>query len=75
MITSRFCRIIRIDIGLNVSEPISLYITYAGAGHGFTNPEADKYGADFNLPLGYNAEVDQKSWADMQRFLKEVFEK
>jgi dienelactone hydrolase len=50
-------------------------ISYAGATHSFTNPDADSYAAKFNIPVAYNAEADTKSWADMQDFLKEVFRK
>lgn len=49
------------------------FISYPGAKHAFTNPDADALGAKFKLPLGYNAEADKKSWADMQKFLKELF--
>ena len=51
------------------------FIDYSGAKHSFTNPEADSYAEQFDLPLGYNAEADRKSWADMERFLKEVLGK
>ena len=49
-------------------------ITYEGAKHSFTNPEADNYANEFGLPLGYDPNADKKSWADMQEFLKTVFE-
>jgi len=49
------------------------FISYPGAKHAFTNPDADALGAKFKLPLGYNAEADKKSWADMQKFMKELF--
>jgi dienelactone hydrolase len=48
-------------------------VSYPGAKHSFTNPDADANGAKFNLPLAYNAEADQKSWAELQSFLKTVF--
>ncbi len=48
-------------------------VVYPGVKHSFTNPAADKYGKEFNLPLEYNKEADDKSWAQMQEFLKEVF--
>ena len=38
-------------------------------------PEADTYAQKFNIPLGYNAEADQRSWQDMQDFLQESFTK
>lgn len=49
------------------------FITYGGAEHSFTNPDADEYGARFKLPLKYNKRADAESWADMQQFFKEVF--
>lgn len=50
-------------------------ISYPGAMHSFTNPDADAYGKKFNLPLAYNAEADRKSWDEMQRFFKKIFGK
>ncbi|MGH7673648.1 MAG: dienelactone hydrolase family protein, partial [Gemmatimonadales bacterium] len=45
-------------------------ISYPGAKHSFTNPDADKVG----MPaLAYDAEADRQSWAAMLRFLGEVF--
>lgn len=49
------------------------FIDYPGAKHSFTNPEADAFGKQFNLPLQYNAEVDRKSWSRMQEFFNEIF--
>jgi dienelactone hydrolase len=51
------------------------FVSYPGAKHSFTNPEADTYAKKFNLPLGYNAEADRRSWQDMQNFLQESFTK
>ncbi len=50
------------------------FISYPGAKHSFTNPQADDYGRRFNLPLAYNAEADRASWAEMQRFFQQIFE-
>ncbi|HAM52851.1 MAG TPA: dienelactone hydrolase [Nitrospiraceae bacterium] len=50
-------------------------ISYPGAMHGFTNPDADEYAKKFNLPLGYNAEADKKSWDELRKFLKMIFQK
>lgn len=45
-------------------------ITYPGAKHSFTNPEADKAG----MPgLSYNAAADKASWAALLKLLHEVF--
>ena len=37
------------------------YISYPGAVHAFTNPDATAKGKQFNLPLAYNPKVDQES--------------
>jgi len=50
-------------------------ISYPGALHSFTNPEADRLGKEFNLPLQYNADADKKSWNELSNFLKEIFKK
>lgn len=51
------------------------FIAYPGAMHGFTNPAATENGKKFSLPLAYNEEVDGKSWAELQKFLKDIFDK
>jgi dienelactone hydrolase len=48
-------------------------IVYPGATHSWTNPDADEKAKQFNLPFKYNPEATQKSWQDMQDFLKDVF--
>ena len=48
-------------------------INYPGAKHSFTNPDADAYGKQFNLPLAYNAQADKESWQAMQEFFKTIF--
>jgi len=50
-------------------------ISYPGAIHSFTNPEADVLGKKFNMPLAYNADADRKSWEEMKTFLSGVFRK
>ena len=45
---------------------------YPGAKHSFTSPAADNFGKKFNLPLEYNESADEKSWAELKVFLKEV---
>ncbi len=49
------------------------FISYPGAQHSFTNPEADRYAKKFKLPIGYNAVADKKSWAELQKFLNLIF--
>ena len=49
------------------------FVSYEGAKHAFTNPDADTFGKKFNMPLEYNASADQQSWAEMQLFFKKIF--
>ncbi len=53
------------DAGANVEV-----ISYPGAKHGFTNPEAGKHKMD---ALAYNADADKKSWEASMKMFKEVF--
>jgi len=39
-------------------------VEYPGAVHAFTNPEATELGKKFNLPLKYDAKVDQEAKAE-----------
>lgn len=50
-------------------------ISYSGAIHAFTNPDADKAAAANGLTgkIGYNAAADHRSWAQMKVFFKEIF--
>ncbi len=50
-----------------------IVVTYPGAKHAFTNPDADKYGQEFKLPLAYNAAADKASWAEGLAFLADAF--
>jgi dienelactone hydrolase len=43
---------------------------YGGAGHGFTNPEADGAGVP---ELAYDARADRRSWAAMLELFEEAF--
>src|SRR5437763_1251986 len=45
-------------------------ITYPGAKHGFTNPEAAKYGMS---QLAYDGAADRESWAAMLKLFKEIW--
>ena len=50
-----------------------VFVSYAGALHAFTNPEADKAAANGLNGVGYNAAADRRSWQHMRDFLAEVF--
>ena len=45
-------------------------VTFPGAKHGFTNPDAGKFGMD---ALAYDAAADRESWAAMLKLFKEVW--
>ena len=50
-------------------------VSYPGAVHAFTNPEATQLGKKFNLPLAYNAKADKESWEEMKKFFDIIFKK
>lgn len=49
------------------------FINYPGARHSFTNPQADRFGERFDLPLAYDAAADAASWEAMQELFDAVF--
>jgi len=48
-------------------------VIYKNAKHSFTNPDADRFGKKYKLPLAYNKKADHASWKDMSQFLRDVF--
>jgi len=46
---------------------------YPGAKHSFTDPGADAHQAQ-GLDIAYQKEADERSWADMQAFFKQLFQ-
>jgi dienelactone hydrolase len=49
------------------------FISYPGAVHSFTNPEADELGKEYNIPIAYNRDADKKSWEELKKFLRNIF--
>lgn len=51
------------------------FISYAGAVHAFSNPDADRLSAANGLKggLAYNAAADHRSWQHMRDFFAEIF--
>ncbi|MFQ5637343.1 MAG: dienelactone hydrolase family protein [bacterium] len=49
------------------------FLSYEGAKHSYTNPDADSFAEKFDLPLAYNRVADEKSWSDMQEFFNKIF--
>ncbi len=50
-------------------------VTYPGAVHAFTNPEATELGKKFNLPLKYDAKADQESKAEAAKLFAATLKK
>jgi len=51
------------------------FIVYPGALHSFTNPDATALGKKYNIPIAYNEKADKESWAEMTKFLNQIFKK
>ena len=51
------------------------FINYPGAKHSFTNPDADRFGKQFNLPLAYDEKADTESWDSLLKELKLIYSK
>jgi dienelactone hydrolase len=50
------------------------FISYPGAVHAFTNPDADLNAKKFNLSnIGYNEAADKQSWEEMKSFFTRIF--
>lgn len=48
-------------------------VTYPDAKHGFTNPAADDKAKEFDIPIGYQEVADKASWAELTKFLSQLF--
>jgi len=49
------------------------FINYPGARHSFTNPDADRFGERFGLPLAYDTAADADSWQAMRELFEVAF--
>lgn len=49
------------------------YVAYEGVVHSFTSKAADSLAKQFELPLAYNQDADEKSWKELQELLASVF--
>jgi dienelactone hydrolase len=58
---------------MDAAKVAYVYISYPGAVHAFTNPEATEKGKQFNLPLAYNAKADEESKAEAAKFFSNAF--
>jgi len=62
-------RIVAFQAGLDRAKANWEMTIYSGARHGFTNPNAGKFGLD---GLAYNETADKRSWAAMLRLFDET---
>lgn len=62
-------RVLAFQQALDAADADWEMVIYGGARHGFTNPDAGKFGMD---NLVYDAEADKDSWEEMKDFLAEV---
>lgn len=58
---------------MTVAEADFTFRSLPGARHSFTNPDADRLGAEFKLPLAYQERADKESWRDTLAFFKRIF--
>jgi dienelactone hydrolase len=66
-------QVARFEKEMNAAGVDYRVVTYPGAKHAFTNPNADVYGKQFDLPLEYNSAADRESWQAMQEFFVTIF--
>ncbi|EON92941.1 dienelactone hydrolase [Marinobacter lipolyticus SM19] len=48
-------------------------VSFPGVLHSFTNPEADRIGKEFGMPVGYDNAAAKRSWDGTLRFYNEIF--
>ena len=63
-------RIARFKTALDEAGVDWQMVIYGGARHGFTNPDADRYGL---AGVRYDQNADRRSWAAMQQLFDEIF--
>jgi|ERR1051326_4747821 dienelactone hydrolase len=49
------------------------FVSYHGATHAFTNPNATEKGKKYNMPIAYNAQADSASFNEMKMFFNKIF--
>ncbi|AOY89705.1 dienelactone hydrolase [Marinobacter salinus] len=50
-------------------------VTFPGVMHSFTNPGADRFAAEYGMPVAYNEEAANRAWQGTLRFYEEIFAK
>lgn len=48
------------------------YVSYPGARHSYTDPDATQKGQQFNIPFAYDADATSQSRAEASKFFGEV---
>ena len=63
-------KVLAFQKSLDEAQAVWEFISYSGAKHSFTNPEADKAN---NPNAAYDKRADMRSWDALSTFLKEIF--
>lgn len=58
---------------MTAAEADFTFRSLPGARHSFTNPDADRLGAEFKLPLAYQERADKESWRATLAFFNRIF--
>jgi len=58
---------------MTAAEADFTFHSLPGALHSFTNPDADRLGKKFNLPLAYQEKADRESWREMLDLFTRIF--
>lgn len=61
--------------GLEDAKVDYQFISYAGAVHAFTNPDATRIGKEKGLAIAYNEPAARRSWEHLKVFFDEIFAK
>ena len=48
--------------------------SFPGVRHSFTNPGADRFAADFDMPVGFDQGAAERSWNGTMQFYQEIFQ-
>lgn len=48
-------------------------VSFPGVKHSFTNPGADAFAEEFDMPVGYDENAARRSWEGTIRFYEEIF--
>lgn len=59
---------------MQAAEVTHEVVGYPGVTHSFTNPDADRVAAEYDMPIAYDQKADADSWQKMLAFFERLFE-